>query len=92
VWDDSVFRKYGQDFELVGTWDSGQHKRVVSGQVHNEDAYYGHLVLRLMASFVLYYTSRVIFKGQVTMDDMIFNLKHHWSGVDCQELELYGIS
>jgi DDE superfamily endonuclease len=61
-------------------------------QVHNEDAYYGHLVLRLIASFVLYYTSRVIFKGRVTMDEMIFNLKHHWSSVDCQELELYGLS
>lgn len=24
-------RKYGQDFELVGRWYSGQHKRVVSG-------------------------------------------------------------
>jgi hypothetical protein len=31
VWDDSVFRKYGQHFELVGKWYSGQHKRVVSG-------------------------------------------------------------
>jgi hypothetical protein len=31
VWDDTVFRKYGQDFELVGRWYSGQHKRVVSG-------------------------------------------------------------
>jgi len=61
-------------------------------QVHSEDAYYGHLVLRLMASFVLYYTSRVLFKGRVTMDEMIFNLKHHWSSVDCQELELYGLS
>lgn len=61
-------------------------------QVHSEDAYYGHLVLRLMASFVLYYTSRVLFKGRVTMDEMIFNLKHHWSSVDCQDLELYGIS
>jgi hypothetical protein len=28
-------------------------------QVHSEDAYYGHLVLRLMGSFVLFYTSRV---------------------------------
>jgi len=56
----------------------------------NEDAYYGHLVLRLMASFVLYYTSRVIFKGHVTMDEMIFHVKHHWSSVDCQELALYG--
>ena len=61
-------------------------------QVHSEDAYYGHLALRLMASFVLYYTSRVLFKGRVTMEEMIFNLKHHWSSVDCQELELYGIA
>jgi len=61
-------------------------------QVHSEDAYYGHLVLRLMACFVLFYTSRVIFKGQVTMDQMVFNLKHHWSSVNCQELELYGLS
>lgn len=61
-------------------------------QVHSEDAYYGHLVLRLMASFVLHYTSRVLFKGRVTMDEMIFNLKHHWASVDCQDLDLYGIS
>jgi len=61
-------------------------------QVHSEDAYYGHLVLRLIASFILYYTSRVLFKGRVTMEEMIFNLKHHCSSVDCQDLELYGIS
>jgi hypothetical protein len=61
-------------------------------QVQSEDAYYGHLVLRLTASFVLYYTTRVLFKGRVTMDEMIFNLKHHWSSVSCQELELYGIA
>ena len=61
-------------------------------QVHSEDAYYGHLVLRLMACFVLYSTTRVIFKEQVTMEEIVFNLKHHWSSVDCQELELYGIS
>jgi hypothetical protein len=61
-------------------------------QVHSEDAYYGHLVLRLIASFILYYTSRVILKGRVTMDEIIFNLKHHWSSVDCQVLDLYGLS
>ena len=61
-------------------------------QVRSEDAYYGHLVLRLMASFILYYTSRVIFRGQVTMDEMVFNLKHHWSSVVCEPLELYGVS
>jgi hypothetical protein len=61
-------------------------------QVHSEDAYYGHLVLRLIACFVLYYTSRVLFKGHLTMDEMVFNLKHHWSSVHCQQLELYGLS
>jgi hypothetical protein len=61
-------------------------------QVHSEDAYYGHLVLRLMASFVLYSTSRVICKGHVTMDEMLFHMKHYWASVDCQELELYGPS
>lgn len=61
-------------------------------QVRSENAYYGHLVLRLMASFVLYYTSRALFKGRVSMDEMIFNVKHHWSSVACEPLELYGLS
>jgi hypothetical protein len=26
------------------------------------------------------------------MDEMVFNLKHHWSSVNCQALELYGLS
>ena len=38
-------------------------------QVHNEDAYYGHMVLRLMGCFVLFYTSRVVCKGRLTMQD-----------------------
>ncbi len=61
-------------------------------QVRSENAYYGHLVLRLIASFVLHYTSRVLFKGRVSMDEVIFNLKHHWSSVACEPLELYGLS
>ena len=51
-------------------------------QARTEDAYYGHLVLRLMAGFVLFYTSRVIFKGHVTMEEIVFTLKHHWMMVD----------
>jgi hypothetical protein len=39
-----------------------------SCQVHSEDAYYGHLVLRLMGSFILFYTSRVICTGRLTME------------------------
>ena len=31
VFDDSVFRKYGEQLGLVGTWWSGQHKRVLMG-------------------------------------------------------------
>lgn len=61
-------------------------------QVHREDAYYGHLVLRLMAGFVLFYTSHVIFKGQVSMEEMVFTLKHYWAAVDFEPLELYGLS
>jgi hypothetical protein len=37
-------------------------------QVQSEDAYYGHLVLRLMGCFVLMYTSRVVCKGRLTME------------------------
>jgi hypothetical protein len=63
-----------------------------SCQVHSEDAYYGHLVLRLMGCFVLFYTSRVICKGQMTMEEIIFSLKHYWRFVDSAALELQGLS
>jgi hypothetical protein len=56
-------------------------------QVPSEEADYGHLVLRLMACFVRYETTRVLSQGQVTMDEIVCNVQHHWSSVDCQELE-----
>src|SRR5205807_3755960 len=61
-------------------------------QVHSEDAYYGHLVLRLMASFVLFYTSRVMCKGRVTMEEIVFRLKHYRRFVDSEAPELQGLS
>src|SRR5712691_11347605 len=61
-------------------------------QARTEDAYYGHFVLRLMAGFVLFYTSRVIFKGHVTMEEMVFTLKHYWMTVDYEPFELYAIA
>jgi hypothetical protein len=61
-------------------------------QVHNEDAYYGHLVLRLMGCFVLFYTSRVVCKGRLTMEEIIFSLKHYWRFVDSEVLELTALS
>src|SRR6266508_2516399 len=61
-------------------------------QVHSEDAYYGHLVLRLMGCLVLFYTSRVICKGRLTMEEIIFSLKHYWRFVDSEALELKSLS
>jgi hypothetical protein len=40
-------------------------------QVQSEDAYYGHLVLRLIGCLVLLYTSRVVCKGRLTMEEMV---------------------
>jgi len=51
--------------------------------------------LRLMGCFVLFYTSRVICKGRLTMDTMeeiIFSLKHYWRFVDSEALELQALS
>jgi hypothetical protein len=61
-------------------------------QVRSEDAYYGHLVLRLMGCLVLFYASRVICKGQMTMEEIIFSLKHYWRFVDSEALELKALS
>jgi hypothetical protein len=61
-------------------------------QMHSEDAYYGHLVLRLMGCLVLFYTSRIICKGRITMEESIFSLKHYWRFVDSEALELQALS
>jgi hypothetical protein len=45
-------------------------------QVHSEETYYGHLVLRLMGCFELFYTSQVMCKRRLRMGEMIFGLKH----------------
>jgi len=41
---------------------------------------------------VLFYTSRVVCKGSLTMEEMIFSLKHYWRFVDCEALELKALS
>ena len=61
-------------------------------QVHSEAAYHGHLVLRLMGCLVLFYTSRVICQGRLTMEEIIFSLKHYWRFVDSEALELQALS
>jgi hypothetical protein len=49
-------------------------------------------VLRLMGCFVLMYTSRVVCQGQLTMEEIIFSLKHYWRFVDSEALELKALS
>jgi DDE superfamily endonuclease len=61
-------------------------------QVQSEDAYYGHLVLRLMGCLVLFYASRVICKGRLTMGEIIFSLKHYWRFIDSEAFELKALS
>ena len=61
-------------------------------QGHTEDAYSGHLVLRLRGSFILFYTARVICPGRLTMAEIIFSLKHYWRFVDLEALELPALS
>jgi hypothetical protein len=61
-------------------------------QVHSEAAYYGHLVLRLMGCLVLFYTTRVVCKERLTMEEIVFSLKHYWRFVDSEALELQGLS
>jgi hypothetical protein len=61
-------------------------------QVHSEDTYYGHLVLRLMGCLVLFSTAKIICKGRLIMEEIIFSLKHYWRFVDSEALELKALS
>jgi hypothetical protein len=61
-------------------------------QVQSEDAYCGHLVLRLRAGLVLLYTARVVCKGQLTMEALLFRLNHCWRFLDSEMLDLQALS
>src|SRR6266404_298815 len=56
-------------------------------QVHGEDADDGHLVWRLLAGLVLFSTTPVLFRGRVTMEEIVFSLKHHWRFLTSKDLE-----
>jgi hypothetical protein len=45
-----------------------------------------------MGCFVLFYASRVICQGRLTMEEIIFSLKHYWRFVDSEPLELKALS
>jgi hypothetical protein len=61
-------------------------------QAQTEDAYYGHLVLRLLAGLVLLYTARFCLKSRVTMEAIVFSLKHHWRFLTSEPLEMHALS
>jgi hypothetical protein len=45
-----------------------------------------------MGSFVFFYTSRVICKGHLTMEEIILSLTHYWRFVESEALELHALS
>src|SRR5262249_43049823 len=61
-------------------------------QVEKEDAYYGPRVLRLMGGFVFILTLRGGWQGQLTVEEIIFSLKHYWRFVDSEVFELQALS
>jgi hypothetical protein len=60
-------------------------------KMQGEDAYYRHLVVRLVAGLVLLYPARIICKGEVTMEEILFRIKHQRRFLDSELLNLQGL-
>jgi hypothetical protein len=56
-------------------------------QVPTDDAYDGPLVWRWLAGLVRLYTVRFRLKDRVTMEEIVFSLKHHWRFLTAESLE-----
>ena len=41
---------------------------------------------------MLFCTSRRVLKGEMTMEEMVFSVKHYWRFVDFEALELQALS
>jgi hypothetical protein len=50
------------------------------------------LILRLLAGLVLLYTARILCKGRVTLEAIVFSLTHHGRFLNAKNLELHGLS
>jgi hypothetical protein len=44
-------------------------------------------VWRLLAGLVRLYAARRLLKGRVTMEEIVFSLKHHWRFLTSKDLE-----
>jgi hypothetical protein len=88
-----LIRAWGRRSWIEHTFRTLKHLLATEAcQVQTEDAYYGHLVLRLLAGLVLLYTARFPLKGWVTMEEIVFSLKHHWRFLTSELLELHALS
>jgi hypothetical protein len=67
-------------------WGTGS-LAVEACQAQSQGAYYSHFVLFLIAGFVLFYTSRFIFKGHVTMEEIVFTVKYYWMMLDYESIK-----
>lgn len=61
-------------------------------QLHSEDACYGYLILSLTGVFVLCCISRVMCKGRLRTEEIIFSLKHDRRFIDCEAFALKVLS
>jgi hypothetical protein len=56
--------------------------------VHTEEAFYGHLALRLMALTLLSYTARRRIRGEVTIEQLLWSIEEHWQCLRPKTLNL----
>ena len=88
-----VIRAWGRRRWIEHTFRTLKHLLAPEAcQVQTEEAYYGHLVLRLLAGLVLFYTARCSLRGRVTMEAIVFSLKHHWRFLSSDPLALQALS
>ena len=83
-----LIRAWGRRSWIEQTFRTLKHLLAAEAcQVQTEDAYYGPLVLRLLAGLVWLYTARFCLQGRVTMEEIVFSLKHHWRFLNSEPLE-----
>jgi hypothetical protein len=79
-------------WSAVGLRPLKQRLATEACQWHSEDADSGHLVLRLMGSFLWFYPSRVLCKGRLSMEEILFRLQHYWRFGALEALGFHALS
>jgi hypothetical protein len=83
-----LIRAWSRRSWIAQTFRTLKHRLAAEAcQVRTEDAYDGHLVWRLLAGLVRLYTVRFRLKDRVTMEEIVFSLKHHWRFLTSEPLE-----